>query len=108
MKNRFAGLKDAKALQNSVETTQPEAIRKVQQRSVVIQQTDNQKDNESGETRRRGRPNGKRSNENFRQVTAYVGKETYKQTKMKLLAADEPQEFSELIDDLLVRWLKEK
>ena len=108
MKNRFAGLKDAKTLQNSVETTKTEAIRKAKQRGAVIQQTDNQTDNQSGETRRRGRPNGKRSNENFRQVTAYVGKETYKQTKMKLLAADEPQEFSELIDDLLVRWLQEK
>jgi uncharacterized Rmd1/YagE family protein len=108
MKNRFAGLKDAKTLQNSVETTKTEAIRKARQKAGIIQQTDNQPNNESGETRRRGRPNGKRSNENFRQVTAYVGKETYKQTKMKLLAADEPQEFSELIDDLLVRWLKEK
>jgi uncharacterized Rmd1/YagE family protein len=108
MKNRFAGLKDAKTLQNSVETTQTEAIRKARQRGAVIQQTDNQTDDKSGETRRRGRPNGKRSNENFRQVTAYVGKETYKQTKMKLLAADKPQEFSELIDDLLVRWLQEK
>jgi uncharacterized Rmd1/YagE family protein len=108
MKNRFAGLKDAKTLQNSVETTKTEATRKAQQRGAIIQQTDNQPNNESGETRRRGRPNGKRSNENFRQVTAYVGKETYKQTKMKLLAADEPQEFSELIDDLLNRWLREK
>jgi uncharacterized Rmd1/YagE family protein len=108
MKNRFAGLKDAKTLQDSVEITQTEAIRKARQRGAIIQQTDNQPNNESGETRRRGRPNGKRSNENFRQVTAYVGKETYKQTKMKLLAADEPQEFSELIDDLLNRWLREK
>jgi uncharacterized Rmd1/YagE family protein len=108
MKNRFAGLKDAKTLQNSVDTTKTEAVRKAQQRGVIIQQTDNQPNDESGETRRRGRPNGKRSNENFRQVTAYVGKETYKRTKMKLLAADEPQEFSELIDDLLNRWLQEK
>jgi uncharacterized Rmd1/YagE family protein len=108
MKNRFAGLKDAKTLQNSAETTKTEVIRKAKQRGAVIQQTDNQTDNQNGETRRRGRPNGKRSNENFRQVTAYVGKETYKQTKMKLLAADEPQEFSELIDDLLNRWLREK
>jgi uncharacterized Rmd1/YagE family protein len=108
MKNRFAGLKDAKTLQNSAETTKTEAIRKAQQRGAVIQQTDNQPNNGSGETRRRGRPNGKRSNENFRQVTAYVSKDTYKKTKMKLLAADEPQEFSELIDDLLNRWLREK
>jgi uncharacterized Rmd1/YagE family protein len=108
MKNRFAGLKDAKTLQSSVETTKTEATRKAQQRGVIIQQTNNEPNDESGETRRRGRPNGKRSNENFRQVTAYVGKETYKRTKMKLLAADEPQEFSELIDDLLSRWLEEK
>jgi uncharacterized Rmd1/YagE family protein len=108
MKNRFAGLKDVKTLQNSIETAKPEVTIKTQQKATVNQETNTHSNNNAGETRRRGRPNGKRSNDNFRQVTAYVGRDTYKQTKMKLLAADKPQEFSELIDDLLVRWLQEK
>ncbi len=108
MKNRFAGLKSAKTLQNLIETPKPETTAKAQQKSTDKQKPDTQPDDNNGiETRRRGRPNGKRSNDNFRQVTAYVGKETYKKTKMKLLAADNQQEFSELIDDLLIRWLAE-
>jgi uncharacterized Rmd1/YagE family protein len=109
MKNRFAGLKTAKTLQNSADVIKPETTVKPSQRGVNKQETSIQSNTTNSlEARRRGRPNGKRSNENFRQVTAYVGKETYKQTKMKLLAADNQQEFSELIDDLLVRWLQEK
>ncbi len=108
MKNRFAGLKDVKTLQNSVETPNPEATAKAQEKATDKQKPDTQRSDNNGiETRRRGRPNGKRSNDNFRQVTAYIGKETYKKTKMKLLAADNPQEFSELVDDLLIRWLAE-
>ncbi len=100
-KNRFAGLKDVKTLQNSVSMQKPEKRGKTQQETA-------QKLEVIIESRRRGRPNGKRSDENFRQVTAYVGKDTYKQTKMKLLSSDNQQEFSELVDDLLVKWLAEK
>jgi uncharacterized Rmd1/YagE family protein len=105
--NRFVGLKTAKTLQSSVEAAKPEVTIKTQQKGIDKQETDIQSNDNNIETRRRGRPNGKRSNENFRQVTAYINRETYKQTKMKLLAADESQEFSELIDELLVRWLRE-
>ncbi len=105
MKNRFAGLKDVNTLQKR--GTIIKTI-KTEQKAGKAQETANQTSiSNIIETPRRGRPNGKRSNENFRQVTAYVGKETYKKTKMKLLAADKPQQFSELIDDLLNQWLQE-
>jgi uncharacterized Rmd1/YagE family protein len=106
--NRFAGLKDVKTLQNSVEAAKPEVTIKTQQKGIGKQESNIQSNDNNTETPRRGRPNGKRSNENFQQVTAYISKDNYKRTKMKLLAADEPQEFSELVDYLLVRWLQEK
>jgi uncharacterized Rmd1/YagE family protein len=102
-KNRFAGLKDVKTLQKSETTPKPEKETKARQNGSKRQETINQTDIE---TPRRGRPNGKRSNENFRQATAYIGRETYKKTKMKLLANDNKQEFSELVDELLNKWLK--
>jgi uncharacterized Rmd1/YagE family protein len=109
MKNRFAGLKTVKTLQSSLEAAEPEPATETQRRGVNKQENTIQpSDDKNIETRRRGRPNGKRSNENFQQVTAYISKDTYKQTKMKLLAADEPQEFSELVDYLLVGWLRER
>jgi hypothetical protein len=103
-KNRFAGLADLKTLQKSEPISKLEKQLKTRQKVSKPQGISTQT---AVETPRRGRPNGKRSNENFRQVTAYIGTETYKQTKMKLLANDSKQEFSELVDELLNRWLKE-
>ncbi len=55
----------------------------------------------------RGRPkDGKRSNPDFTQVTAYIKKATYQETRKHLL--DQDQEFSELVQELLERWLAEK
>jgi hypothetical protein len=104
-KNRFAGLADLKTLRKIEPMPKPEKELKTRQKVSKAQESSTQI---AVETPRRGRPNGKRSNENFRQVTAYVGTETYKRTKMKLLADDNNQEFSELVDELLIKWLKEK
>ncbi len=102
-KNRFDGLKDVKTLQKSETIPMPEKQRKVRQNGSKLQKTTTQTD---VETPRRGRPLGKRTNKDFRQVTAYIETETYKLTKMKLFAAAERKEFSVLVDDLLKRWLK--
>jgi uncharacterized Rmd1/YagE family protein len=103
-KNRFDGLKDVKTLQKSEIKPMPERQTKAHQNGNKRQETINQTDIE---TPRRGRPLGKRTNKDFRQVTAYIGTETYKQTKMKLFAADERKEFSTLVDELLNKWLKD-
>ncbi|MET0754379.1 MAG: hypothetical protein ABWZ66_13435 [Pyrinomonadaceae bacterium] len=103
-KNRFSGLSAIKTLQSTVTS---ESKKKVAKNASIKQETISESDKRN-EIPRRGRPNGKRSNENYRQVTAYVNKETYKRTKMKLLENDNNQEFSELIDDLLLKWLSEK
>jgi hypothetical protein len=100
-KNRFAGLKDVKTLQNSTSAQKLERGTKADQIIPASPEL-------VTESRRRGRPNGKRSNENFQQVTAYVSRDVYKQTKMKLLSNDNQQEFSELVNSLLIKWLAEK
>ena len=52
-----------------------------------------------------GRPSGKRSDPKYTQVTAYIQSQTYRDVKVALLMGQEPQEFSELIEDLLTKWL---
>ena len=54
---------------------------------------------------KRGRPKGKRSNPDYEQVTAYIKKKTYKQTKIALLEQEEVEDFSGLVEKLLSEWL---
>lgn len=54
---------------------------------------------------KRGRPKGKRSDPDYEQVTAYIKKETYRQTKIALLQQGEVQDFSLLVEKLLAEWL---
>ena len=56
----------------------------------------------------RGRPaTGKKSNADFEQVTAYVRKDTYRDVKIKLLRGAKKQDFSDLVEDLLSKWVQE-
>ncbi len=52
-----------------------------------------------------GRPRGKRSNPDYEQVSAYIKRETYRNTKIALLQQGNNQEFSELVEHLLSEWL---
>jgi hypothetical protein len=59
----------------------------------------------------RGRPPrsqvaGKRGDPDYRQVSAYVRKDTHRKVKMALL--EEDREFSELVEDLLWDWLAKR
>ena len=54
---------------------------------------------------RRGRPSGKRSHPDFEQITAYIRKDTHHAVKIGLLQNGR-KEFSELVEELLGRWLK--
>ena len=60
----------------------------------------------STKQRGRGRPRGKRSDPDFEQITAYIRKQTHQGVKIALLQEGSGQEFSELVEDLLARWLK--
>ena len=57
-------------------------------------------------TTSRGRPKGKRSDPAFEQVTAYIRKETYRQTKLALLNANDSRDFSQLVEELLGAYLR--
>ena len=56
----------------------------------------------------RGRPPGKRRNPDFEQVTAYIRKHTHQGVKIALLQEGKGQEFSELVEGLLAKWLKSR
>jgi hypothetical protein len=58
--------------------------------------------------RPRGRPTGKRSDGEHVQVTAYVRADTHRDVKIALLQAGKGQEFSELVQELLTKWLKSR
>jgi hypothetical protein len=53
--------------------------------------------------RAEGGVGGKRSSAEYRQVSAYIRKDTHRKVKMALL--EEEQEFSELVGQLLEDWL---
>ena len=49
---------------------------------------------------------GKRSDSEYRQVSAYIRKDTHRKVKMALL--EENREFSELVEQLLRGWLDQR
>jgi hypothetical protein len=99
-KNRFAGLQAVKQLQKTKDAPQSKAF---EQTPVKI---DLRTSGSDAATPRRGRPNGKRSNADFQQVTAYVRRDTYRRVSIKLLDRENKGEFSELIEELLQKWLE--
>lgn len=48
---------------------------------------------------------GKRSNPDYEQVSAYIRKNTYKDVKIALLQQGESKDFSDLVEELLAKWL---
>ncbi len=58
--------------------------------------------------RGRGRPTGKRSDPDFEQVTSYIRKQTYADVKIELIKEGQKREFSELVEELLSKWLKSR
>jgi hypothetical protein len=56
--------------------------------------------------KKRGRPSGKRSDADYVQTTAYIHKDTHRDVKIALLKSGSELDFSELVDDLLAKWLK--
>lgn len=59
-------------------------------------------------TRPVGRPRGKRSDENHVQVTAYIQRDTHLDVKAALLRDQKGRDFSDLVEELLAKWLKSR
>lgn len=108
-KNRFAGLSAARELQETKQTQEPAA--KSVKKSEVFQALPEQAISDAVSatpTARRGRPNGKRSDAEFQQVTAYVRRDTYRQVSIRLIDQPQKGEFSELVQELLQKWLEKE
>lgn len=58
------------------------------------------------EKRRRGRPLGKKSNPQFTQISAYITVQTYR--RIKVACAEDDIEISEIVQQLLDRWLADR
>jgi hypothetical protein len=58
------------------------------------------------EGKRIGRPPGKRSDPAFVQVTAYIRRDTHLAVQRRLLDLGKTQEFSEVVEETLRKWLK--
>jgi hypothetical protein len=59
--------------------------------------------------RKVGRPRtGKRSDPNYRQVSAWIRRDTYDRVTRRLFTRENRREFSELVQSLLEDWLKQR
>lgn len=97
--SKFDGLFNARGNNKSQNKEKGKrASRKVKAQQSAEDQTD--------ESRRRGRPRAKRSDPEFVGFTTYIRKETHRKAKMALLEEAEGRELSELVEDLLSKWLK--
>lgn len=52
-----------------------------------------------------GRPPGKRSNPDYEQATIYIRRDTHRAVKVALLQQEDGRQFSELVEDLLQKWV---
>jgi len=105
-KNRFAGLQAVKKIQENKETEIVNQLKGDEVKQVPGESNLRSNRESSATMPRRGRPNGKRSNSEFQQVTAYVRRETYRKVSIKLIDQEVKGEFSELIEKLLQEWLE--
>jgi hypothetical protein len=63
----------------------------------------------AGAPRKAGRPRtGKRSDPDYRQVSAWIRRETYERVTRRLFTKENRREFSELVQSLLEDWLKRR
>ncbi len=54
------------------------------------------------------RPPGKRRHPDYEQVTAYIRKDTHHQVKLALLQELKGRQFSDLVEELLSDWLRDR
>lgn len=58
--------------------------------------------------KKRGRPRGKRSDSDYTQVTAYIRSDTHVGVQMLLLKDGKQKDFSDLVEELLAKWLRSR
>ena len=98
--SRFKGI-----FETTKETEQPEAKTQITVKGRTPKQSPTPPPTIAPVSQKRVK--GKSSNPDFTQALAYVKKSTYKETKKALL--DEPtQDFSDLVENLLNQWLRDR
>jgi hypothetical protein len=70
---------------------------------LVRARTKEQAPSEQDSARRSAPPAGKRSDSDYKQVSAYIRRDTHFKVKLALL--QEGREFSELVEELLGEWI---
>ena len=70
---------------------------------LVKARTKEQAPSEQGSARRSALSAGKRSDSDYKQVSAYIRRDTHFKVKLALL--QEGREFSELVEELLGEWI---
>ena len=70
---------------------------------LVKARTKEQAPSEQGSARRSAPSAGKRSDSDYKQVSAYIRRDTHFKVKLALL--QEGREFSELVEELLGEWI---
>src|SRR5262245_51643249 len=104
-KSRFANVfstNEALAAEDQVREKKPRPRRpgpKVERKSPAQSKT-------AAETRKPGRPPGKRTNPDYQSVTTFLRKETYLSVQKALIGGEE--DFGDVVDELLKAWLKRK
>lgn len=106
-KNRFAGLQAVKQLQENKNTEPKITVAEKSTSQSPASFVSSAKQSANSVIKKPGRPRGKRSDTEFQQVTAYIRRNTYRKVSIKLLDRQTKGEFSELIEELLKKWLQE-
>jgi hypothetical protein len=61
---------------------------------------------EDGKSKRGRKATGKRSDQDYLQITAYIQRDTHQAVKLALLKDAGRKDFSDLVQELLADWLK--
>jgi hypothetical protein len=99
--SKFDGLFDARSGGNKSQGKGKGASKKSSKVALPVEE-------QTEDRPRRGRPFGKRSDPDFVGFTTYIRKDTHRKAKIALLEREDGRELSELVEELLVKWLEAK
>jgi hypothetical protein len=99
--SKFDGLFDARSGGNKGQGKGKEASKKSSKVALPVEE-------QIEERPRRGRPFGKRSDPDFVGFTTYIRKDTHRKAKIALLENEDGRELSELVEELIAKWLESK
>lgn len=112
LKDAFSGLKEelGKDFQSENDSPKQEIeLNSVKDSSSTskTRKSSNLNITESSPPQKAKRKVGKRSNPEFTQAPAFIRKTTHQQVKVKLIMNSEFNDYSELVEALLVQWLEQ-